>query len=483
MANILQKLFQRRKALPEQRYPTGAFRFIGGQLIPYKHDKLTYIERGYTYNDIVFAVVKKILDKAVCAPWASYKVVDEKSYFAGKAILKKISTSSGDTSGDYQKAMRMMQKGLVRANDSKLDELLQFPNENETFADLNYSHWGYKLVTGDYYEAGWSGLYSDGLNAGKLMQLYTLPPQYMSILGSQGLPLTEAAYLLQLGTELPFTREDILHEKYWNPEWDIYGNQLYGMSPLKAYLKRLQRNNLLQVRGGKMAQNGGADVAVYLDDARITSEDDFKLSLEQSAKLKQTWQNEQKGVENAGSTVWSPFKLGAVRLGLTAVEMDMLAAEEFDLKMGALIYNAPPVLFSTDASTYNNMLTGERSLTANCAMPLILSRESSFNRKLRSLPAYKRSNVIACPDFSVFTELEANKKETVDWLEKSGLPTYRKYEILGEERPPEMNDEEWNAVIIPSGWQLMGDLFMQPTDITGDINALDRIGANPYSTT
>jgi len=478
MANIFSRLFGGRKAANLPSIP--GFRFIGGQLVPYKHDKLTYIERGYAYNDIVYSVIKKIVEKAVIPTWGAYKVVDEKDYLLAQSILKKVSISKHDTSQDYKRAMQLLKKSLVKVDDGGLTRLLEFPNENETGSQLLYGHYTYKLATGDYFEAGWDNLASGGLDGGIPLQHYGLPPQYTSILSSNSLPLTEAGYLLQVGTEVPFTKEDILHEKYFNPEWDIYGNQLYGMSPLKAYCMRLQRNNTGQIRAIKMAQNGGADVVVYLDDQRITGEDEFKLALEQSGKLKQEWNAEQKGVNNAGSTVWSPFKLGATRLGLTSVEMDLLEASKFDLTMGALIYNAPPVLFSTDASTYNNQSTGERSLTANCAIPLILSREASFNRKLRSLAKYKNSNIIVSPDLQCYTELEESKKDQVEWLDKSYLPLRRRYEIMGEDMPEGLTDEQLNAIPVPSGVSLLSDLFAQPNDLTNEMRTLQDNNANPY---
>lgn len=481
MTNIFNRLFSGRKSA--NNIPTSAgFRFIGGQLIPYKQDKLTYIERGYTYNDIIYSIIKKILEKAVVPTWGMYKVQDEKGYNNARALFKKISTSK-DTSQDYKAAMQLLSKSLIKIEDDPFIERLKYPNENETFSELNYGLWGYKLITGDYYEAGWDSGASGGLTAGVPLFLYSLPSQYTSITASDRLPLTESGYLLQCGTEIRFTKEDILHERYFNPEWDIYGSQLYGMSPMKAYLMRLQRNNMGQIRQMKMAQNGGADVVVYLDDARITGEDDYKLAIDQSSKLKAEWNAEQKGINNAGSAVWSPFKLGSTRLGLTAIEMDLLEAAKFDLTMAALIYNAPPVLFSTDASTYNNQNTGERSLTANCAIPLILAREASINRKLQTLPRYKGSNMVISPDLSCYTELEESKKDQVAWLKDSLLPMSRKYEIMGEDRPQGITEDEWNAILIPSGYSLLSELFAQPNDLSGDMRTLQDNNANPYETT
>jgi phage portal protein BeeE len=477
MVQFIKRIIQAFKA--PSGFPSGGFRFIGGQLIPYKTDKLTYIEKGYSYNDIIFCVINRIVEKAIVPQWGPYKVVDEKAYFTSRAMFKDLANNSAANNGDFSKAMRMYQKAIVKADDEALETLIKYPNENDTWADLQRAHYSYKLSVGDYFEAGWESGATGGLTAGTPRKLYTVAPQWMSIIASNTLPLTATGYLLQMGTEIPFTKEDILHERYFNPEWDIYGHQLYGMSPIKVYLRRLQRNNMGQTRNMKAAENGGADDIVFIDDDRLRG-DDFKLALEQTTKLKKSWYEEQGGVNNAGKAVWSPYRLGNIKLTLSPKELMLLDQEKFDLTMAALLYNAPPVLFSTDASTYNNMENGERALVVNCAIPLNLSREASLNRKLQSLPRYRGRNIIISPDLSCYTELQANRKDQVEWLNKSMLPVYRWYEILGEDRPQGMTDEMWNAIPVPSGTQLFSDLFVNANDLSEEMRRLQDDNISDY---
>lgn len=487
MANIFSRLFGGKKALTgtnlavaPQAELRSAIRFLGGQLVPYNvADRSVYIDKGYTYNDIIYSVVKMILDKAVVATWAPYTVVDEKAYFKSRAILKKLTTSKSARSDDFKEALFQQQKGL-KPSDDPIGDLLYQPNENDTFSDLNFGHWCYKLITGDYFEAGWDSAASGGLRQGVPLQLYGTPSQYMRIKTASGtLPLTPETYELYYGYIIPFTKQDILHEKYFNPEWDSYGIQLYGLSPLKAYLKRLQRNNLAQIRGSKAMENAGADVAVYLDDQKLQS--DFDTGLEQMSTLKRTWDDEQSGADNAAKAVWSAYKLGVARLGLSPVELALLESEKFDQERACHIYGVPAALFSTDASTYNNLATSERALTTRCALPLILSRESSFNRKLRTLPRYASGRTVIAPDLTCYTELEEQKKDQVDWVMKAPLPLSRKLEILGEDVPEWMTDEQKNAIIIPSGFQLLDDLFIKADDLSTDMQRLQDEGALPYA--
>ncbi len=489
MANLitqLKQLFTERKRLTggaltaTQNSP--GFRFIGGNLIPYNTDKLSYIENAYLINDIIYSIIKLILDKAVQAPGGIYTIKDETKFRHYSAMVAKMAgTSPGKkTAEDFRKIKELRHKSLVLdTSDEYLNDLIEWPNENECFADHNYGLWGYKLITGDYFEAGWEPI-AGGLNAGKPTQLYGLPTQFMSILASNTLPISEDGYLLQLGTEIPYSKEDVLHEKYWTPEWDIYGKQLQGLSPLRAALKRIQRNNEVVKRGAKSAENAGADVIVYMDDAAALA-DNGKFGWRQVGALKDTWESEQYGSQNAGKAVFSAYKMGVTKLGLTPVELDLIASEGVDMRFLCNIFGVPSQLMNDpDNKTYANQAEGEKALTTRCAMPLLVGRQRNFNRKLRQLPAYKNGNKVFEFDMTVYTELEENKKELVEWMAGSYLPIRRRLEILGEDIPETMTEEELNAIPVPSGTTLLSELFTAPLD-TSTMSPDDP--NNPYFTT
>lgn len=481
MANLITRLFSGIKAQTAAPKNPG-FRFIGGNLVPYDMDKLTYVEKAYIYNDIIYSVVKIILDKAVQAPFGIYSIQDEQKFQHYSALYAKMagSTPGKQTGDDFRRLKELRHKAIkLETSDQYLNDLIEWPNETECFSDHNYGLWGYKLITGDYYEAGWEPI-SGGLNAGKPTQLYQLPAQYISILAGNSLPITEQGYELQAGNVIPYSKEDVLHEKYWSPEWDIYGKQLYGMSPIKASLKRIQRNNLAQVRGAKMVENAGADVVVYMDNDAALSENG-KFGWRQVGQMKDTWDAEQAGVGNAGKAVWSAYKMGMIRLGLTAEEMDLLETEKIDLRFFCNPYGVPSQLLNDpDNKTFANQAEGEKALTTRCAMPLLVSRQRSFNRKLRSLPAYKGGKLLGEFDMTVFTELEENKLEMVQWMNQAPLQNRRKLELLNEDIPETMTEEELNAITVPSGTTLLSELFMAPVDgSTMDIEDPN----NPYSTT
>lgn len=489
MSNFWNRLLGRKE--PEQQKallqpvqipgnPAG-FQFFGGQLIPYKTDKQTYIHKAYLYNDMIYSVVKIILDKAVQPSAGIYRIQDRKAFKHYSGIVGKMGNGGAMTTQERVEFRDVRSKALeLYTDDEYLNQLIEYPNaSNQTFSDLNYALWGFKLITGDYYEAGWDA-FSGGLNAGKPMGMYELPSQYMSIIASRGLPMFDAGYQLTIGSIVDYSVEDVLHEKYWNPDWDIYGNQLYGLSPVKAALTRLLASNEGLARQAKAMNNAGSDVLVYMDDPNVIGNVGF--SEDQIGAMKRRWDDEQSGTTNAGKAVWSAYKMGVARLGLSPVELNLLDLQEANQRYFANLYGVPtPLLNDSASSTYNNRSEAEKALTIRCAIPLNVSRQRSFNRKLQQLPAYQGKGLVMEFDLSQYQELEVNKTELVTWMNQAPITNRRKLELLGEDVPDTMTEEEQNAILIPSGQQLLADLVMPPTtDNTDIVDQLTRSGSLPY---
>lgn len=472
--NILQRIFGVGKKKAMSVRPDVAFRFIGGQLVMYKDNKTQYIEKGYTYNDIIYSIIRLILDKAKVAPWGVYQIKDEKAYGQLLAVRKE-----PHLPGRYKMAKDLSVKAIEPySGDGKLTELLRYPNETQTLSDLHESLWGFKLVTGDYYEY-WQTA-DDGLNRGKPLSLSSLPADKMEIFGSKTFPQIEESYQLQLGAILPFTRDEILHEKYWNPEWDLYGEQLYGMSPLRAALRRIQRNNEAQVAGLSAFQNGGARGLLTPENNESVVSSLSEMTWEQLGAIKERVDMEIGGgakMANKTSLLNMPFKWQSI--GLSPVDLAILESEQFDLRMLCNVFGVPSQLMNDpENKSYNNQSEGEKALTARCAMPLLNSRRDSFNRKLQSLPAYKGKNIIVDYDMTVYTELEEDKKEQAEWLNTAWwLTGNQKLAMMGE---PESDNPLMNEVILPNSLSLLRDLDMQAPDMTGDVEQLDKSGLNPY---
>lgn len=422
-----------------------SLRFFGGSIVPYADRKNTYVDEGYRGNDIIYACVSLIRETAKIAPWGWYKVVDEEAYKSYNAELRK-------DQPDFYKAAQYRKKALeLYTANQRLNLMIKYPNENQTWQELNGELWTWKLVTGDYFEY-WDKP-SGGLNAGIPVSMSALPSQHMVIESENGLPLTSKRYFLQLGQHIAFEKDQILHEKYVNLQWDVYGIQLYGMSPLEPARRRLQRNNESQKAGAVAQANGGMRGVAYFDDERLVATETD--SQQQMSATKKSFQNEMRpGTDGTGHVFWSPYKVGYSQLGFSPKDLDTSTFELNDLRMFCAIYGIPSQLLNDPAAkTYNTTIEAEKALITRCVLPLLCARRDSVNRKMG-----RTDNIVLDFDLSVYDQLQPNKVQIADWVNKMPLTNARKLEIIGEDVPEGWDEETRNAVLVPTGFQNLEDV-------------------------
>lgn len=466
--NIIRKLFG---GLSKEKYltPTQAIniRFFGGQLVPYSENKLMTIQKGYKGNDIIYSIIKLITTTAKIAPWGVYKIVDEDAYKEYKAELSKVQP-------DFKLAAELRQKSLeVYKGNTKLNKLLERPNKKQTLSRLHEELWTFKLTTGDYYEY-WQ-LPTGGLDAKIPNSISALPSQNMDIESTTTLPLEEAAYYLRLGQMVKFTPEEILHESYTNLEWDTFGTQLYGMSPLTPSLPRLQRNNESQRAGAVAQANGGMRGIAYYDDERLDPNDD--KTFEQMGKQKKTFREEMRpGVDGTGHVMWSQYKVGYQQLGFSPKDLESTDQELADLRQFCNTYGVPSQLLNDPAAkTYNTVTEAEKALITRACLPLLCDRRDSLNMKLD-----RTDNIIVDFDLSVYDQLQPNKKQIAEWANTMPIPNARKLELVGEDVPEWWTEEQRRAVLVPAGQQNLDDVLLpMPEDQSDDVNKITARGLNP----
>jgi HK97 family phage portal protein len=424
------------KALP---MTSGQYTIVNGTLVATPDNKESYIKNGYNVNDIVYSVVNLILDKVRVAPWGVYKVVDDSSLKAYNGIVRKKNL----TGEDYKTALSLRTKALEpieKANLSvgKLIDLLKWPNQDETYADYVASGCGYKLLTGDKYQ--WANLLDGGANKGVPHELFNQPSQQMKILATQGFPPRKVGYQMQ-GYQKDYTVEEILHEIYWNPNWGVGNQQLNGMSPLRAALKTLTRNNSAKDASSAKFQNNGLEAIIYVDDPLLNDAGRHA----QAQATKASLIKEYSGPANTGKITASPYKMGVANLGLSPVELGIIESEKWDAVLICAIYGVPPELLGIVGKTYNNIVEAEKALTSRSALPLLTSHREGFNHKLQTDWGFKGQNVYVDFDITVYTELQEDMKEKVDWMSKLWfLPPNRQLEMLGLEKIDDPQfDEPW----------------------------------------
>ena len=414
-------------------------------------DQVDQVRSGYSGNDIVYSIVRIITDKVKMAPWYEMEVVDEVSYKRFNAVMQR-----PDLVKDWRKVDELYHKALKPVTrKSRVSDLLKYPNEQDSWGDLIEAYSGFKLITGNAY------IYAKqipmGANQGVPLQLYNLPSQYMSIYADLNVfPIVPKSYMLYMQYLENFTKEEILHDKYFNPNWNIVGNQLYGLSPLQAAAKVVTRSNEGKQAAVSNYQNGGPKGILFTADDRY----DPQQSVQEAIDIKKSLARNQ-GSRNVNQVETSGYKVDYVPLGLSPVELDLLNAESFDIQALCNVYGVPAALLGVKGGmTYNGMPEAEKALTVRCALPMLHSIQDQFNRKLAS--DWGEQKTVIAFDPSVYQELQEDRSKQVAWLKDSYLPLRRRLEIMGESTEG-YTDEQLNTIFMPSGVTTMDDILMQDT--------------------
>ena len=174
-----------------------------------------------------------------------------------------------------------------------------------------------------------------------------LPYDQLSIIANiNKFPITEEAFQIDILANMLFPKQQILHDRYQNYDWDVNGSHLYGMSPLKAALRRLSRSNSAVKASAAMLENQGVKGVLYMDDPRVLNSgiDVMETAKQVNAvKAKLVGEGEWRGSDNWGRIGVSGYKLGWQEIGLTPVDLSIIDSEKWDLKRFAAVYGVPEI--------------------------------------------------------------------------------------------------------------------------------------------
>lgn len=481
--NKLQKAIAWLSGIKASPPPAGALQPVSGQgrfievngQITWISDKLSaYITDGYQANDIVYAGVMLIMDKIRVAPWGLYKVVDESSLKQYNAII----SSKFDTK-DFAKAMQLRKKALEPIKNynrqaGKLNELMQWPNERTTWNDLIADNAGMKMITGN--EMMWANMLDAGANQGLPQELFNMPAQYTKPIATTAWPQRIVGWQLDSGEIRRFSKEEVLHVKFWNPEYSVTGAGLLGMSPLKAGSKTVTRNNAAKKAGSVQLDNNGAAGIVYVDDALVPATGREA----QRDVVKRGWVKEYAGADNYGKIAFSGYKMGYVSVGNTLKDMDLTGIEAVDLRRIFNLWGIPSQLGNDpDNKTYANQKEAEKALTTRCALPHLTSKRDHFNRKLQTDWGFKGVNVYADFDMSVYTELQEDQKEKWEWVSKLPVSSAYKLELMGLDVP---DDPNLDVILVDGSMIPLSDVVnnLSDAEMQAINDNLNKAGLNDY---
>lgn len=409
--------------------------------------------KAYTTNSDAYSVIKRIAKTAAMIPLIVYKVKDEKA-------LKEY---EWQTKQHNYSTQSLVKKQLLKARalepvteEHKLNKLLNNPNPYESQTEHREGIYIFRLSTGNAFV--YTPFPDFGENKGKPIEMWTLPSQYMTLKTETGFPPKVTSYDLNMGGLMPIPPEEIMHLKYFNPDFGMNGEQLIGLNPLRAGIKILQRSNAEMDYSVNAFDNGGIS-------GIVANESVDEATAEVLGKLKESFYKEATGVKNARKLLFQAGKIEYIPIGLGPVDMQLIESEKITFKKFCNLYGVSDILFNnSDASTESNVETMVKQLYINAALPEVYAYRDMLNSKI--VPMFKERLYVDC-DISGISELQEDMKRMADIF--NSLPIMVPNFILDAFSYGKSEDPLMDKVYVKNGYTPIEDLNMdEPLDNSAD---------------
>jgi hypothetical protein len=285
------------------------------QVIHYKNDNTTYINKGYTYNPHLYTVIGWIGRNISQVQFYPCFVKDKKAL----SNYNKLKSLGAERLVD---SLIEREKALERIDGGPLAAIFENPNGNQTWAEFSFEWSGYEELTGNAYVYG---LRSVGYDDDLFAQLFIPPSQLMQIVSGGWMNPVKAYRLMYSSTNgQDIESEYILHTKNWNPIHDMQtGKSLYGMSPLSPLLRTLKRSNE-SVDGSLALLTNGNPGGVLSNDSNQT------LTGPQRKEAQTDFDRQFGGGTNLNKIILASSKVSWQQIGLSSVDLELLESDKID---------------------------------------------------------------------------------------------------------------------------------------------------------
>lgn len=450
--NILQKLFTRKAALPAKQDSALPFQFFwtgaGFTMIP--ANTMQYIRDGYEGNSAVYSVVNALMQKFASVPFYAYKIKSKQGLKQYKAMTK---------DGYNNAAFRVKSNALEDVPDNDpVAMLLAKPNGMQTDNEFRQMLLCFLKITG-----GVPIFANMGQTKTKLQSLNVLPSQWVTITPDPTLMDIEKVWFNPYGglmNEIP--SEQVYFIRYVNPDYQVTGSHLYGLSPLKAGLVDMQAGNEATTQMAKMYQNGGArGVLVPKQILTETQVSGLRNSID-------TWIT---GSDNRGKIGGVSAPLDFHNIGLDAVDMALINGKQKTDERICNLYNYPPELLSGDKK-FNNYNEAVKYVVTNSLYSDFVAYRDFWNCWV--LPMMKAEGYFVDFDISVLPEMQEDFAKMTDQAVKlvsNGLINRNEGRLMlkfDESTAPGMNDFYIGSVPLAEM-----DLPENVNDEEGDYTTID----------
>ena len=424
------------------------FQFLGGGYTHYDINGQTYIDKGYNMNPDVYSCVNQMTTKTQSVPYCVKKITDKESH--SKLSQLNTATKGVFTFNQFVKKAKLELKAYA---DKELPFPMESPNSTQTWSEIWALYKTYMKTTGNCYFYIMSP--NEGVNAGTPVQLYVLPSHLVQIVIKHNANMLSVespidSYILIEGDQMiKFEAKDIIHIKYPNPNFDLNGAHLYGMSPLRSALRNINSQNSAIDLNIKTLQNGGAFGFIHGKSTPLTQD--------QAESLKERLLEMDASPDRLSKIAGSSAEVGFTRISLTTDELKPFDYLQWDRKTICNVLNWPDELINNDGkaslgSTDTNQAR-KQAITDNI-LPDLKLLEAALNKSF--LPRFKGyENAVIEWDITELPEMQEDMKSQAEALNLIPLTANEKRVVFKYETLP---DDGMDVVWLPTNVQRIDDV-------------------------
>lgn len=439
---------------------------LGNTIYGYS-DQTAQIDAYASIGDL-YAIINKIVKTAALIPVYEYKVTNKKQYGKYRIELKRYLKQPNNKK--LYELKQMQDDSMELAGEgSPLQDRLDNPNTFQSKAEFYTLTYLFKLLTGNYY------IYKDVLNAGANMgnvfEMYNLPPNFTFPIATSEIPRRVSGYKFTLyNNNIQFEKDYIIHGKYSNPVYDFNGNELIGLSPLKAGAKVLTTvANETDYANQSLKNAGAGGVIVNKDPGDLSPEAMGQMKDDVLRELGSAWNGNTNA--NANKLGWLAGNWEYIKIFIDPANMQLLEQSKMSFKRMCNLYGVSDKLFNNDdGAKYDNYDVALREMYTNAALPLVSGLCDDFNLGLKQ--HFDESSIVGY-DITDIPELQENRADIVKQF--NDAPGYKPNDLreaLGYGRDLGRDGEEF---IHKQGYVLLKDLVNPeiPLDGMDDYNTGD----------
>jgi hypothetical protein len=433
---------------------------LGVKFTKYDTNRTTYIEQGYNANADVFAVVNQKATEANRIPYCIKVIKDETQ--KNKFLQAKNVTRDGIDSRSLIKNIQLETKAF---EDKDLPMPIDMPNPNCSWGDFIALYTVFINCVGEFY--AYKVFPEHGVNSGVPMQYYVLPAHLIEIVLKDNVDLLSsedpiAYYLMTQGdTRVKIMPENMMHIKLPNPNFDLAGSHLYGMSRLRSALDNIQSSNEATALNAKTLANGG--VFGFMS----TKE---PLTETQAAALKERLVEMDNNTKRLSNIAGSSKEVVFTRISLTADELKVFDYLDYDQKQICNVLIWDNKLLNNDAGAkYDNYKFAIRRAITTGVIPDLRLLETALNADFIKHKGYQ--NTVFYFDETQLPEMQEDLGKLIEGLStalKDGVIHRNEYRLAINYAASDEADME--VFTVSENVQTLSDAIMGIDDMNIDNN-------------